>query len=167
MAGKNSTPVTRMMGAWRVLQTLPAGKWLFSRLLGRFAPYSGSIGANIIKLEPGYALLALRDRRRVRNHLRSIHAIALANLGELTSGLAVMSTLPNGIRGIITGLSMEYLKKARGQLLAESRCDPPSIPDGSDDVTYEVVTEIRDSQEDIVARARVMWRLGIDPGTRQ
>jgi acyl-coenzyme A thioesterase PaaI-like protein len=166
MTGKDSTPVTRMMGAWRILQNLPAGKWLFSRLLGRFAPYSGSIGANIIKLEPGYAVLALRDRRRVRNHLRSVHAIALANLGELTSGLAVMSALPSGIRGIITGLSMEYLKKARGRLVAESRCNPPSIPRSADDITFEVITEIRDYQEEIVARARVTWRLGIDPGTR-
>lgn len=167
MAGKDSTPVARLIGAWRILRTLPAGKWLFSRLLGRFAPYSGSIGANIVKLEPGYALLALRDRRRVRNHLRSVHAIALANLGELTSGLAVMSALPKGIRGIITGLTMEYLKKARGRLVAESRCDPPSIPEGADDIVYEVITEIRDNQAEIVARARVMWRLGIDPGTRQ
>ncbi|MDX5152092.1 MAG: hotdog fold domain-containing protein [Acidiferrobacterales bacterium] len=167
MARADSTPIARMLKTWRKLESLPAGKWIFSRLLGRFAPYSGSICANVVKLEPGYALIALRDRRRVRNHLRSIHAIALANLGELTSGLAVMSALPNDIRGIITGLSMEYLKKARGRLLAESRCKPPEIAGDSEDITYEVITEIRDSQEDIVARAKVIWRLGIDPGTRQ
>ena len=163
MTRSDSSPISRMMGIWRKLKPLPGGKWLFSRLLGRFAPYSGSIGANIVELDPGHALLELRDRRRVRNHLRSVHAIALANLGELTSGLAVMGALPNGVRGIITGLNMEYLKKARGRLLGECRCSPPSIADMSDDVTLELITEIRDSEEDVVARAAVTWRLGIDP----
>jgi acyl-coenzyme A thioesterase PaaI-like protein len=163
MARADSKPIARMMRAWRKLEPLPAGKWLFSRLLGLFAPYSGSIGANIVELIPGHALLALRERRRVRNHLHSVHAIALANLGELTSGLAVMSALPQGMRGIITGLSMEYFKKARGRLLAESRCSPPSITDTAEDITFEVITEIRDTEDDMVARATVTWRLGIDP----
>jgi len=166
MTKADSTPVARMMAIWRRLEFLPGGKWLFSRLIGRFAPYSGSIGANIVELKPGYALLALRDRRRVRNHLRSVHAVALANLGELTSGLAVMSALPAGIRGIITGLSMEYLKKARGRLLAESRCTPPAIANAEEDVTFDVITEIRDGENDVVARATVAWRLGIDPKRR-
>lgn len=165
MAGADSTPIARMMRLWRKLEALPAGKWLFSRLLGLFAPYSGTIGANIVELKRGHALLVLRDRRRVRNHLHSVHAIALANLGELTSGLAVTSALPGGVRGIITDLSMEYLKKARGRLLAESRCNPPSMTPGSEDIAFDVITEIRDNEDDIVARATVTWRLGIDPNS--
>jgi acyl-coenzyme A thioesterase PaaI-like protein len=167
MAGADSTPIARMMRVWRRLEPLPAGKWLFSRLLGFFAPYSGTIGANIVELKPGHALLALRDRRKVRNHLRSVHAIALANLGEVTSGLALMSALPGGMRGIITSLSIEYLKKARGRLLAESRCTPPSITSASEDIAFNVITEIRDAEEDIVARATVTWRLGVDPGSKR
>lgn len=166
MAGVDSTPIARMMRTWRIMETLPAGKWLFSRLLGFFAPYSGTIGANIIKLNPGHVIFALRDRRKVRNHLRSIHAIALANLGEVTSGLALMSALPRGARGIVTGLSMEYLKKARGRLFAECRCTPPQLTDMSEDIAFDVTAEIRDAEKDIVARATVTWRLGIDPGNK-
>jgi len=148
---------------WRALRNLPGGRWLFSRLVGRMAPYSGSIRSTVIELEPGRARVELKDRRLVRNHLNSIHAIALANLGELTSGLAVMSTLPPGSRGIITGLSMEYFKKARGRLLAESACPVHLRQALTEDIETTVVCHIRDTEGDEVARARVLWRLGPIP----
>lgn len=152
-----------MFDLWRKLEPLPGGKWLFSKLFAFFAPYSGSIKAVIVSLEPGNVVLELKDRRRVRNHLNSIHAIALANMGELTSGLAVLGILPPGIRGIVTALSIEYYKKARGRLLAESHCTPPKVTEQTGEVEYEVTTDIRDAEGETVARTTVKWRLGVEP----
>ncbi|MBK8262016.1 MAG: DUF4442 domain-containing protein [Nannocystis sp.] len=158
---KRPKPDPRLiLDAWRRLSPLPfgIGKKLFSRFVGAMAPYTGTIGATVLELAPGFAQVQLRDRRRVRNHLSSIHAVALMNLGELVTGVAMMSALPPGSRGIVTDLAMTYLKKARGTLLAEARVDPPQSAGKHD---LQVVGSIRDAAGDLVAQARATWRVDI------
>ena len=142
---------------WRRLAALPGGKRIFSTVLGRYVPYTGSIRAVIQQLEPGLCVASLRDRRGVRNHLGSIHAMALANLGEMVTGLALMNSLPDKARGILAGFSVEYLKKARGRLTAECRCE---IPADNSEREYQLTGEIRDAEGDIVSIAQARWLVG-------
>jgi uncharacterized protein (TIGR00369 family) len=151
-----AAPGERVRSLWRWLSGLPGGKALFSFLFGRMAPYTGRLGARVEELEPGFCRVSLRDRRRVRNHLNSIHAMALANLAEAASGLAVVAALPPGVQGIVTGFAITYQKKARGRLVAECRVDVGTVT-----VEREQRAEvpITDAAGDVVARATATWRL--------
>lgn len=151
---------TRLLVLWGALSPLPGGRRLFSRLLGWFVPYTATVRPRVLELRAGYAKVAIADRRRVRNHLHSVHAIALANLAEVASGLAMTTGLPHGARGILTALSLRYIKKARGPLTAEARCEPA---DASVDAEHDYESVIVDSAGDVVARATACWRIGPIP----
>lgn len=149
----------RMLAAWDRLRRVPGGRMLFGRMVGRMVPYSGTIRPRVEELSPGHARITMPDRRRVRNHLSSIHAIAQANLGELTSGMALATGLQGTARGIVVRLETEYLKKARGTLTAECRCDVPVVTERT---PFAVTAEVTDPEGEVVSRTTVHWLL--DPG---
>ena len=153
-----------LFAAWNRLRQFPGGTWVFSRLLGWKVPYTGSIGAHVRELGPGHARITLRDRRAVRQHLGSVHAVALLNLGEVTSGLAMLAALPSGVRGIVTRLSAEYPKKARGLLTAVSRV---TVPEVVEPVEHLVTADITDAAGDLVCRVTAVWRLDRKGGNRE
>ncbi len=147
----------QLANLWTRCIGLPAGRWIFSRLFGWFVPYSGSIGATVQELEPGHCRVTINDRRALRNHLRSVHAVALVNAGEMTSGLAMTLALPPDIRGIVTRIAADYLKKARGPLVATARVTVPPV--GNLPVDHRVETTITDQSGDVVCRVTTVWRL--------
>jgi acyl-coenzyme A thioesterase PaaI-like protein len=125
-------------------------------MLGRMVPYTATIRPRFLEIAPGLARVAMRDRRAVRNHLNSVHAIALTNLAEVASGVAMIAALPDDVRGIPTRLSIDFVKKARGELVAECRCEVPKV---YAPLEMDLTPEIRDAEGDVVARATIRWRL--------
>jgi uncharacterized protein (TIGR00369 family) len=148
---------------WQRLHGLPGGSRLFDRLIGLAIPYTGALGAQVVSLEMGHARVRLRDRRGVRNHLDSIHAIALANLAELTGNLALVYSLPKDGRFIVKALGIEYLKKARGDILAECRCAPIQ---SSERREYELTVQLSDASGTLVAQARLTTLVSPVPSKR-
>lgn len=165
---KRLLPVPRLDGsrnlirqAWDLLSTVPGGKVLFSRLVGRMAPYTGTIDARVSVLRPGYAEVQMADRRAVRNHLDCVHAVALANLAELAGNVALAYSLPDEARFIVSGMEIEYVKKARGTITAVGE---PPVPTSAVRAAFDVPVTLRDASGTEVARAVLHSLVGPKPG---
>lgn len=142
---------------WLFLNKLPLGALIFSYFVNRYIPYTGSISARVLELKPGYARVLLRDRRKVRNHLHSIHAIALANLAEYTGNLALVCGLPEDARFIVKNIAVDYQKKARGTLVGECQTEIVATAETRD---ISVRVDIRDQDGDTVATGLLLTRIG-------
>ena len=131
-----------------------------------YIPYTGSIGAEVLELSPGTVKIKLPDRRSVRNHLNSIHALALMNLGEMTTGMALYSTLPKGLRIILVHLEIDYHKKARGTLTThlELSSEEREFVVGE---TKKVPFKISNEKGDVVSSGLAHWKIGQDQQHQQ
>lgn len=138
------------------MEKLPGGRQLFTRLFQRMAPYFRTIPALVESVRAGDASVAMRDTRAVRNHLGTVHAIALCNLAEMVMGLVAEATVPRSHRWIPQGMQVEYLAKARGRMHAHARLDAPADwPDGG---SLAVPVDVHDPDGQLVFRASIdLW----------
>jgi acyl-coenzyme A thioesterase PaaI-like protein len=133
-----------------------AGRWLYSRLICWRAPYFSSIRPTVEQLDSGRCVVRIRQRRRVQNHIGTVHAIALCNMAEMAGGLATDATIPAGTRWIPKGMSVRYLKKATGIMTATATV--PAIADASVAQELHAIVEVRDAQNEVVFDADItMW----------
>lgn len=120
-------PAPQTLRLYRKFTRFPMGKWLFSRAVCLKAPYFASIVPRFLSLESGKAEVAMKNRRRVRNHIGTVHAIAMCNLCELAAGTMTEASMPPGMRWIPKAMQVDYLNKASTDLVATARLDGPLV----------------------------------------
>lgn len=144
--------------AWDRLKSIPGGNRIFSKVVGTAAPYTGTIAPVVLALRPGHAEACMEDRRLVRNHLRSIHAVALTNLAEMTGSLVMAYSMPDDARFIITGIDIEFQRKARGTIRAVAQTVLPG--DVSENCAVDVDVWLYDEKNVEVSKAVVRALVG-------
>ncbi len=147
----------KLLQTWRKLEKKMMGRWLFKKIIANNIPYTGSIKADVQILEPGQCEVLMKFRKSNTNHLNSVHALALSNLGEFTSGLAMMTGLSPTIRGIVTNINTEYHKKARGHLLAKAHVEIPNVT--MPKTEHHIQAHIYNQDDDLVTTVTVKWLL--------
>lgn len=128
IADRFESNMPRAIEAWNLLKAHAAGRWLFSRLVCWRAPYFASIRPLFVQLGDGTVEVRMRKRRRVTNHIGTVHAIAMANLCELAAGTMMEALLDPGLRWIPRAMTIRYLAKAQSDVVA--RAAMPEVPRG-------------------------------------
>ncbi len=144
------------LSTWAPRSSKPAGKWAFSRIVCRKAPYFNSIRPAFVELRPGYCEVRVKKRRRVLNHIGTVHAIAMCNMAELAGGTMMDVTVPSGYRWIPKGMTVQYVKRAETDLKTVAQISPTPQFDVASELLITVT--VLDADDQAVFRAVItMW----------
>jgi acyl-coenzyme A thioesterase PaaI-like protein len=155
---KNMT-TSAALKLWKQLETKPFGKRIFSFVISRKAPYFATIASRFEALGPGLCRASMKKRRRVHNHIGTVHAIAVCNLAELVAGLCTDVSVPAGVRWLPKSMNVEYLAKATTDLMGECTLAPIEWCEG--EKARDVIADVRvtDTAGLLVCRARITMYL--------
>ena len=118
----SSAPANRFNRLVGGVSSLPLPKaWqrsLLSRVAGFMVPYLGTSSMQLEEATPERAVLTLRNRRKVQNHMKTVHASAMFLLAEAATGVVLSANLPDASRFATTRAEVEYVQKSVGDLRA-------------------------------------------------
>ena len=84
-------------------------RWLLNMALNRMVPFNSPHGFKVVETGDGYLKTLLPYRKKNFNHIRGLHACALATISEFTTGLLLLTRLDQKkYRLIMQRLEMDY-----------------------------------------------------------
>ena len=112
-----SNNITRAIAPF---QTLPQNLRIraMSLVFGQVVPFVGTSGLRYEEITSERVVVSIRNRRKVQNHIKSVHAAAMALLAETASGFVVGANLPDDRIPLIKTLHVDYVRRSSGDLRA-------------------------------------------------
>ena len=95
---------------------LPAAlrRQALSAVLGRIVPFVGTAGVVIEEMTEQRVVTRLRNRRRIQNHIKTLHAAAVTLAAETASGFIVGMNLPDDKLPLMKTLHVDFKKRNKG-----------------------------------------------------
>ncbi|KLT72209.1 hypothetical protein PL75_09375 [Neisseria arctica] len=127
----------KMYCSLRRLDKLPVSwrEMVQTRLMGRFVPFLSTAGLRFEQLSRESVRVSIRNRRAVQNHIKGVHACAMALLAETATGFAVQMNVPDDKLILLKSMNIQYVKRSVGNMHAVARI--------SDEMAARLQTEER------------------------
>jgi len=155
--------MSQLASLWTTPNRMPViGKKIFSIAFSQKAPYFGTIRPTVTELRPNYAEVRIPDRRRVHNHIGTVHAIALCNGLEMAMGALAEVTIPSDKRWIPKGMEVAYTAKATSDI----RCIAETDQAQWDEADGDLPVRVRGVRDDGTVVVEGVIRLWITPKKR-
>jgi acyl-coenzyme A thioesterase PaaI-like protein len=154
-----------VLTAWNLTRSWPSlgpidgpalGARLYSAVLCLRAPYFRSVQPRPVSVAPNRVELVVRHRRSVRNHIGTMHVIAICNGLEAAMGLLAEATVPPGRRWIPKGMEVTYPARATGDVTCIAETDPQRWTGADPDVPVRV-RALRDDGTVVVEGVIRLW----------
>jgi len=153
-----------LLGKARVSAT---SRFLLNTILPWMIPFNRPHGFSVVPLKGGGISVRIPNWRVNRNHIKGIHACALATAAEMCSGLSVLEHLdPRTYRLIMRELRMQYHYQAKQGAIAKCVPTPSEITaqvvqplQQQPSVDYTSTVEVHDKSGNHLATGTVTWQV--------
>jgi acyl-coenzyme A thioesterase PaaI-like protein len=142
-----------------------ARRWL-NAVLPWMIPFNRPHGFAVRPMPDGGMRVTVPHWRINRNHIRGIHACALATAAEMCSGLAVLERIdPKRYRLIMRELRMQYGFQAKQDVDAECPSLEAQLDEAverlrlADAAECTAIVQLRDRSGNAVATGTITWQL--------
>lgn len=115
----------------------PFGRRLFSALFARKAPYFATIRPLVTELRSNFCEVRFVKRRKVQNHIGTVHVIAICNALEMAMGGLAEASIPKHLRWIPKGMQVNYTAKADSNIRVTAEANPEDWKPGDLPVTVK------------------------------
>ncbi len=141
--------------------------WLLNMGLNRMIPFNQPHSFKIQKIDQNKISTQLPYKRRNLNHIKGLHACALATLCEFTTGVLLISNLnPHKYRLILRKLEVDYLYQGKTNANAEFTIkeewlQPYIIEPLTKQDAIDIVCEIKisDTANNHLCTGKVTWQI--------
>lgn len=145
------------------LNLLPVGirRFLITRIFCKKVKYAGTTGIRIEHLTESKAVVSLTNRKKVQNHIGSVHAVAAAVLAESTTGMVFGMNVLDTCIPLLKSMHIDYQRRMQGNLTAVASLTQAqqehimSTEKGEITVPVEIVDE--SNQQPIVCTMEWAW----------
>lgn len=150
--------MSRLLGK---LDSLPEAvrQRLQTLVLGHAVPFVGTAGLLIEEVSATQVTVRVRNRRRVQNHIKGVHAAAMALLAETATGFALAMHLPDDRLPLLKAMKIDYLKRARGDLRAVAALSSEHVSAITklERGEIQVPVTVTDQDNETPVRCEMMW----------
>lgn len=142
---------------------LPVGlrPWLTSLVLGKVVPLVGTAGLRFDEISTTRVVVSIRNRRKVQNHIKGVHAAAMALLAETATGFCVAMNVPDDKLPLIKTMKVDYVRRSVGDMKAVAQLSQAQVTQILTQEKGEVVVPVtitdESGQEPIKAEMTWAW----------
>lgn len=137
----------------------PLRRPLITSIFGFAVRFAGTGGVRFERLDELCAVVHMRNRRKVRNHIGGIHAAAMALLAESATGAVFGLNLPAGKLPLLKAMHIDYLRRAHGDLRAEASLavEQRILMQNEERGDVTVAVRVTDSNGEEPIACRMVW----------
>ncbi|WP_369600846.1 DUF4442 domain-containing protein [Hahella sp. SMD15-11] len=134
---------------------------VMSMFFHKAVKFTGTAGIEVEELTYNRCVVSLKNKKKVQNHIGSVHAVASTLIAESATGFMVGINIPETSVPVIKTMKLDFVKRAKGDMRAEATLTQEQIDmmrtQEKGETSVKVVITDGEGKEPILAEMIWAW----------